>query len=232
VHEGDDVIAGSAGSRRVGGGVALAAGALLALGGCAAGQHAQTAEETPVVDGVAANAGPIALRAVTIAAPTDKSYAKGSDATLQLVIVNGSRTDDQLTGVTTPVAAEVRLFANAVDATATPLATPSGSPSTTGSVKPSGTGSTNGSSPTPTASALPVLSSINLPAGRAVSFGYTPDLPVIQLQDLTKQLFPAQAFPITFQFAKAGAVTFTVAVHLASGPATTPSIDIKRTAES
>jgi len=73
--------------------------------------------------------------------------------------------------------------------------------------------------------------SLELPAGRATSIGYTPELPVIQLQSLTRALFPSQAFPITFQFAKAGSVTFTMAVHLAPGPATTPSIDIAPTAE-
>ncbi|HZE51599.1 MAG TPA: hypothetical protein VE074_18630, partial [Jatrophihabitantaceae bacterium] len=86
-------------------------------------------------------------------------------------------------------------------------------------------------SATPTETAAPTLSAIELPAGRATSIGYTPELPVIQLQSLTRALFPSQAFPITFQFAKAGSVTFTMAVHLAPGPATTPSIDIAPTAE-
>jgi copper(I)-binding protein len=54
---------------------------------------------------------------------------------------------------------------------------------------------------------------------------------VIQLHGLAKQLFPAQTFPITFQFAKAGSVTFTISVHLAPGPASTPSIDIAPTAQ-
>lgn len=226
------MIAGSAGSRRIGIGVAVAAGALLALGGCAAGQHAQTAVEVPVVDGVSANAGPIALRAVTVAPPTDKSYPEGGDATLQLVIVNDSLTDDQLTKVSTPVAAGVRMFADQADATFTPLPSPTES-SSTASGTPSGTGSTPSGteSTTPSTTAAPTLRAISLPAGRAVSIGYTPDLPVIQLHGLSRELFPAQAFPITFQFAKSGSVTFTVAVHIAPGPSSTPSIDIAPTAE-
>jgi copper(I)-binding protein len=204
VREGDDVIAGSASSRRVGVRVAaLAAGALLVLAGCAAGQDAQTANETPVVDGVSANVGDIGLRAVAVAPPPNNSYAKGSDATLQLVIVNGGASDDQLTGVSTLAATQVRMFAN--EQAASPGAT-SASPS----------------SPT-------TISRVNLPAGQAVPFGYSPDQPVIQLHDLTEQLFPAQTIQLTFQFGKAGMVTFTAAVHLAPGPSTTPREDVRPT---
>jgi copper(I)-binding protein len=204
VREGDDVIAGSASSRRVGVRVAaLAAGALLVLGGCAAGQDAQTAEETPVVDGVSANVGDIALRAVAVAPPPNNSHAKGSDATLQLVIVNGGSTDDQLTGVSTLAATQVRMFANAQAASPGATSASPGSPTT--------------------------ISRVNLPAGLAVPFGYSPDQPVIQLHDLTEQLFPAQTIQLTFQFGKAGMVTFTAAVHLAPGPSTTPREDVRPT---
>jgi copper(I)-binding protein len=217
VHEGDDVIAGSAGSRRVGVGVALAAGALLVLGGCAAGQHAQTAEETPVVDGVSANVGDIALRAVAVAPPPDKNYAQGSDATLQLVIVNGGDTDDELTRVSTPAAAEVRMFATGT--AASPGATSSPGSTPTSQVPPS----------TPASSPPATISSVNLPAGLAVQIGYSPDQPVIQLHNLTEQLFPAQTIELTFQFGNSGAVTFTAAVHLTEGPSTTPSVDVSPT---
>jgi len=120
-----------AGSRRIGIGVAAAAGALLVLGGCAAGQHAQTADVVPVVDGVAANAGSIALRAVTVAAPAASGYAKGSNATLQLVIVNSSLGNDQLIGISTPVAADARMFADEAASTFTPPPTPTDTTSTT-----------------------------------------------------------------------------------------------------
>jgi len=242
-----------AGSRRIGIGVAAAAGALLALGGCAAGQRAQTADVTSVLDGVAANVGSIALRAVTVTPPSASGYAKGSNATVQLVIVNDGLSDDQLIGISTPVAAGARMFADEAASTftppppsptptdttssnpsSTPTDTTSSTPTDTSSATPSSTPTdTTGATPssTPTETAAPTLAAIDLPAGRATSIGYTPDLPVIQLQSLTRGLFPSQAFPITFQFAKAGSVTFTVAVHLASGPATTPSIDIAPTAE-
>jgi copper(I)-binding protein len=179
-------------------GVTAAAAAILALGGCAAGQHAQTAEETPVVDGVAADAGPMALRAVTVSPPLSGSYPKGGNAPLQLVIANDSRIDDRLVRVTTPVAGEVRMFANSTTAT----------------------------------SAAGALESLSFPRGQATSIGFADSEPAIQLQNLTQQLFPAQSFPITFQFASAGSVTFSIAVHLVPGPSSTPTINVAPTVES
>ncbi len=204
-------------ARRLGIGVAVAA---LALAGCAAGQHAPTSNEVPVVDGVSADAGPIALRAVTVAAPTQGSYPADGDATLQLVIVNDGHDPDKLVGVRTAQANEVRLFANAADADAASAAAPTSS----ASAEPSSSAASSPSAPS-------TLESLDLPAGRAVSIGYSPDLAVIQLHGLTSALFPAESFPITFQFAGAGSVTFTVAVHLAPGPSTTPTENIKLTGD-
>jgi len=206
-------------ARRLGIGVAVAVAAL-ALAGCAAGQHAPTSNEVPVVDGVSADAGPIALRAVTVAAPTQGSYPADGDATLQLVIVNDGHDPDKLVGVRTPQANEVRLFANAADADAASTAAPSSS----ASAEPSSSAASSPSAPS-------ALESLDLPAGRAVSIGYSPDLAVIQLHGLTSALFPAESFPITFQFAGAGTVTFTVAVHLAPGPSTTPTANVVLTGD-
>ncbi len=209
-------------ARRLGIGVAVVTAAL-ALAGCAAGQHAPTSNEVPVVDGVSADAGPIALRAVTVAAPTQGSYPADGDATLQLVIVNDGHDPDKLVGVRTAQANEVRLFANAADADAASAAAPSSS----ASAEPPSSAAPSPSSP----SAPSALESLDLPAGRAVSIGYSPDLAVIQLHGLTSALFPAESFPITFQFAGAGTVTFTVAVHLAPGPSTTPTENISLTGD-
>jgi len=224
------VIALPAGRRRIGIGVAFSAAALLALGGCAAGQHAQTADVVPAVDGVAADAGHIALRAVTVAPPDNKSYPAGGDATMQMVLVNDSTVDDRLTGVSAPVATEGRFFANMADATFAPLPSPVTSDTGTGTPT-AGSTPTDTSASTPAETAPRTIPSIELPAGQAVSIGYSPNLPVIQLHGLTKELFPAQTFPITFQFARGGSVTFVVAVHLAPGPATTPTIDVAPTAQ-
>lgn len=138
-----------------------------------------------MVDGVAADAGPVALRAVAVAPPNAGSWAKGGDAPLQLVIVNNSRNSDQLTSVTTPVASQVQL-----------------SPTT-----------------------------LNLPGGQARPVGYSASMPSIELHNLSQPLFPAQSFPITFHFANAGSVTFSIAVHLAPGPSSTPSYPAATSAE-
>ncbi len=147
-------------ARRLGIGVVVAVAALT-LAGCAAGQHAPMAEEVPVVDGVSADAGPIALRAVTVAAPTNGSYPADGDATLQLVIVNDGHTPDKLVGVRTAQANEVRLFANATDAAsaAAPSSSASAEPSSSAPATPSPTQSTS-AAPVPSA-----LESLDLPAG-------------------------------------------------------------------
>lgn len=210
-------------ARRIG--IGALAVAVLTLTGCAAGQHAQTADEVPVVDGVMANAGPIALRAVTVAAPPADSFPVNGDAPMELVIINDGAADDQLEGVTTSAANEVRFFSS-LPATDTSAATSSDSSSaeSTPSETPASGSSSSSSSDVGT------IQSINLPMGRATSIGYTPDLPQIQLHGLTSRLFPAESFPITFQFARAGSVTFTVSVHLAPGPSSTPSLDVAPTA--
>ena len=223
-------------ARRIGIGALTVA--VLTLTGCAAGQHAQTADEVPVVDGVMANAGPIALRAVTVAPPTDNSFPANGDAPMQMVIINDGAADDQLESVTTSAASQVRFFSSlpAADTSApassdssAPASTDSSSPETTPSETPS-SGESSSSTSSSASSDVGSIESINLPMGRATSIGYTPDLPQIQLHGLTSQLFPSETFPITFQFAKAGSVTFTVSVHLAPGPSSTPTLDVAPTA--
>jgi copper(I)-binding protein len=215
-------------ARRLGIGVVVAVAALT-LAGCAAGQHAPTAEEVPVVDGVSADVGAIALRAVTVAPPDNGSYPSGGDAHLQLVMVNDGQSPDNLVGVQTAKANQVLFFGNEA---AAPVSSVSGTQSTTPSdtATPSAPTSTPTPTPTESSAASGTLDSIELPPGRAVSIGYAPDLPVIQLRGLTSALYPAESFPITFQFERAGTVTFTVAVHLTPGPSSTPTLNISPTA--
>lgn len=75
------------------------------------------------------------------------------------------------------------------------------------------------SSGSPPAGQVPAL---DVPAGQALSLGVNGTDHVIVLR-LTKTLFPGTALPITFTFAKAGAVTLTVPVQISdqisdSGP--------------
>ncbi|MEC3913725.1 hypothetical protein [Nocardia sp. CDC160] len=77
---------------------ALAAGAVLALSGCGAGQVSQTATQVAAVNGNSANVGSIALRDVRFLLPQTEEYnnAKGGKAVLAFSAVNlsDSKTDE------------------------------------------------------------------------------------------------------------------------------------------
>ncbi|MFD9615026.1 hypothetical protein ACFWWS_37265 [Streptomyces sp. NPDC059083] len=77
---------------------ALAAGAVLALSGCGAGQVSQTATQVAAVNGNTANVGSIALRDVRFLLPQTEEYnnAKGGKAVLAFSAVNlsDSKTDE------------------------------------------------------------------------------------------------------------------------------------------
>ena len=92
------------GKRAAGGRVrwAVMVSAALLLSACAAGQEAQTVQETPVADANDVNVGTIAIRAVAVKAPTGNYYAKGSSAEMQVVFVNVGSKPDALTSITSP----------------------------------------------------------------------------------------------------------------------------------
>jgi len=91
--------------------VAVGVGLTLLLGGCSTGQEAQTASQPPAVDGAQGQIGQIAVRNATLAYPEggDRFYETGSDAPLLLTIVNMGNSEDELTSVTSPVAASTRV---------------------------------------------------------------------------------------------------------------------------
>ena len=211
--------------------------ASLALSGCANGQQAQTANETSVVDGVGTTVGAIDIRDASVVSPSGPSYGVGSNALLQMSLINNAGTDDSLVSVTSSAAKQVLLFPNlratvprigpsssGSAAGGSAAATPSSSTTGTGTAPstPSTGSSANGSSatdaPTPTASTAPV-DSLDLPAGGVVRIGNTSSSKVIQLSGLTSALFPAMTIRLTFTFAKAGAVTLVMAVRLSSNAA-------------
>ncbi|WP_084478807.1 hypothetical protein [Nocardia jejuensis] len=83
---------------------ALAAGAVLALSGCGAGQISQTAAQTAAVNGNHADVGKIALRDVRFLLPQGEEYnnAKGGKAVLAFSAANlGEAKADNLVGITT-----------------------------------------------------------------------------------------------------------------------------------
>ncbi|MBV9593155.1 MAG: hypothetical protein JO147_05070 [Actinobacteria bacterium] len=204
--------------------VVAAAGLLVAgLSGCAAGQHAATAEETPVTDGVSANVGPINIRNAAIQPPFGNSYSAGSAAALTMVIVNSGRTDDQLTSVTTSAASSATFFANGAAATAAPMPVSSSSSPATSTTR-SGSSASSASSPVSGAPASSGQTSLPLPAGQSVRIGLNSNDAVIQLSGLRSELSPAQPVSITMTFKNAGSVTFTLAVRLSTSTPSAPTL--------
>jgi copper(I)-binding protein len=84
---------------------ACALAAALALGGCSAGQVAQTATQEPAVNGTLATVGPIALRNVHLRATQSTDYVQpGRDVELLFVAVNTSPdVDDKLLSVSSDI---------------------------------------------------------------------------------------------------------------------------------
>lgn len=122
-----------------------AAAAALALTGCSAGMHSQTAEQVAPVPGFSADGipadgqGNIALRDAVLVYPGEKGYAAGADAPLLLRVFNDTEQPVTLDSVTSNDAAGVKL-GSAADAKATPspsaaAASPTASPAASPSVK-------------------------------------------------------------------------------------------------
>jgi copper(I)-binding protein len=187
--------------RRVGIGLALAA--TLLASACAAGQRAQTADESETLDGTTARLGNLTLAGLAIQSPAAPAWPKGSDAPLRVVIVNSGRQADTLTSITSPAFSGWEAFASASDAAAAAASTGAGAPST----------SAGQSSSAP-------ATSVTIPAGGRKSFG-VPDAPgVLRITGLKQTLYPGTAIPMTFTFQRAGSVTTEVPVQLSRTPQT------------
>jgi copper(I)-binding protein len=91
--------------------VLVAGGIAVLLAGCAAGQVTSTAEIVPVIDGALATVSTMDLRAIAVAPPTDRSWAEGSSAPMQMFLINNSATPDQLVKVSTDRSASVQVLA-------------------------------------------------------------------------------------------------------------------------
>jgi copper(I)-binding protein len=208
----------------------LAALTALTTSACAAGQKAQTADESPAIDGARGSVGTMQLHAVAIKTPSGMSYGVGASAEVELVIVNTGSTDDALVGVSSTVATSSAVYPSAtvaasVLASTAAVATPSASGSATGSATASATASGSATaSATGSSSAPPSLSSLPVGAGQRVPLGISDADKVLVLIGLTKALYPGTSVPITFTFSTAGSVTIDVPVQLTSSPTRSPLI--------
>lgn len=200
--------------------VSLLACAALLTSACAAGQHAQSVEQTPAIDGAGGSVGTVQLHAVALAAPANgPSYSSGQNAALDFVVVNTGTQPDTLTGITTAVAKGATTAQSAADAAAlvgTPAASASDSSSPTDTGSPTGTasGASGGGS----------FSPIQIGAGSSQAFGLGPADPVVVLTGLTQQLFPGTQISVTFTFQSAGSVTLVVPIALTGAPTSPLSV--------
>jgi len=213
--------------RRLAAAVGSGAAGMLLVTGCAAGQQAQTIEQTPSIDGVQAEVGDIAIRAAGIAAPeSGASYPKGSDAPLRMVIINRGATTDKLVSVTSTMAGGATFSAGSSSSSAG-----SGETASSASDSSSASPSASDSSPAATASGAPSSSSspaentpIELAGRQAVQIGTGSGGPTVMLTGLTTDLFPSQPVPVTLTFQSGASVTLTVAVRLTSEVPTAPTV--------
>lgn len=94
-----------------------AAALAVVLGGCGAGQVAQTAEQVGTSGGAAGQVGALLVRDAQFTydgpIPGDAVYQPGDDAVLQVTIVNEGRDADRLIGVRSPVATSSRIVGEA-----------------------------------------------------------------------------------------------------------------------
>ena len=191
-------------ARRIG--IALAVAAALLSSACAAGQHAQTADEKPSLDGTNASVGAIDLRGIAIEAPSGSTvyYPAGADMQLKIVIVNNAEQDDQLTSITSPAIRGWGAYETTADADAVLNAHAASSAPASG---------TTTDAPLPSAQkSVPIVGN-----GRV---GYsTPEAKgALLLFGATKSIYSATSIPLTFTFANAGQVTVQVPVALSSAP--------------
>jgi copper(I)-binding protein len=180
-------------------GVGVAAAAALLTSACAAGQHAQTAQQKSTIDGTNASVGSMDLRGLAIQAPVKGTYYEaGSDALVKLVIVNSGSRNDTLTGISSPSFVGWSAYPSASDAE---------------SVQ-----STDESSGATPATAPAGTKSVPVPAGTRVSWGVPEATGGLLLKTFKKPAYPGTTVNITFTFAKSGSKTLPVPIALTTGP--------------
>jgi hypothetical protein len=220
-------------------GVALVAVGLVS--GCSAGQLAATAEIVPAVPGGSvlvnfhdpANPNSAVLVQNAVIAPSVGGYKVGSDAPLQLRIINQTPgvitvTPDSAT-LQAPVGGTVGndkpVGTLTWASSKTPVEAPSPSPSLSPSGQPSGSpsGSPSGApSETPTPPAAPALKDLTIQPGPAGLLILTPGSDqFLTISNLTQPLRPGDIVNLTLKFTDAAGETQSGTVAMPIGPPST-----------
>lgn len=160
----------------------------LALTGCSAGQHAQTAEKRPAVEGVSADIADLQIRNAYLAAPGDDGkYEAGTEVPLEMVVTS-TGAGDEITSIT--VDGEEATVATSGD-----VARESGGP--------------EGDSDTQAQDTGPG-SPMEIPPGGILIVGEDGEATVTAT--LTDETYPATLIPVTITFSEAGEVELEVPV--------------------
>ncbi|UFS95000.1 hypothetical protein [Nocardia huaxiensis] len=188
---------------------ALAAGAVLTLSGCGAGQISQTADQVAAVNGNGADVGQVALRDVRFLLPQNEEYrnAKGGKAVLAFSAVNFSEgTTDKLVSIKTELGEVTIKGSNEIKPQATLV-----SDLSTAAVEEHG-------APADSHGADSHGATTSAPAAPAADQAADPNkAPVlIEVTGLTKDVTAGLTYPVTFNFEKAGTVVVNVPVD--AGP--------------
>jgi copper(I)-binding protein len=137
--------------------VVAGAGAAALLAGCGAGQITQTSTKTASVPGLNKDVGDIAIRNAVVTPPPDDTWEAGSDAPLDMRLINLGLEPETLIGATSESAASVEIrpgSAAAPTAAASPGVAPVTCASPLASVSPGSSGSPS-ESPSPSEPATP-----------------------------------------------------------------------------
>jgi copper(I)-binding protein len=215
------------------------------LAACSAGQVNQTALQVRDKVGTTVSVGKLTLREVELAYPSSGRYDVGSDAVLQMAIVNESPQADTLVSIRSPAFQGVRVSGTGsqVSASLGPTAAPSQSTASSGAGTTAGTSAAGtsaagttatGTTATGTTGAAGASQSvaqpsqapsydthIPIPGDSAVYLGQ--NAPHVTLVGLTQAVTPAQSLPVTFTFRDAGSVTMDVIVANPADVLPTPS---------
>ncbi|MFF0611455.1 hypothetical protein ACFYUD_22610 [Nocardia tengchongensis] len=178
---------------------ALAAGAVLALSGCGAGQVSQTATQVAAVNGNSANVGTIALRDVRFLLPQGEEFnnTKGGKAVLAFTAVNMSDSKtDELVSISTDLG-QVKL-AEKIE------------------IKPSSAVVADKPTAKDSATAAAVHEqNAGQPASDKVADPNAKPV-LIEVTGLAKDVNPGLTYPLTFNFKEGGTVVVTTPVD--AGP--------------
>jgi copper(I)-binding protein len=180
---------------------ALIAG--VALAGCGAGQITQTAEQVAAVEGANAGAGEIALRNATIEfdAPVHGAaiYPAGTDAPLEMTIVNSGSEADRLIAASSPIAASVQISGVLQIPGGQALAI-EGAPASVAAPVPADAAATPEPAPGGTPATTPPAEEAEPGAGHIVLTG------------LSEEIQAGRSYPLVLTFERAGEVRFDVPV--------------------